>query len=50
LLEQPYRTMILVGLCTGLRVSEILALKWADIDLERLEMNFCRAVVRVGCR
>lgn len=46
LLGQPYRTMVLVGLCTGLRVSEILALKWADIDFEQLEMNVCRAVVR----
>jgi integrase len=46
LIQQPYRTMVLVALCTGLRVSEVLALKWADIDLERMEMNVCRAVVR----
>jgi integrase len=45
-LTQPYRTMVLVGLCTGLRVSEILALKWEDIDFEHSEMCVCRAVVR----
>jgi integrase len=27
--HEPYRTMAMVGLCTGLRVNEILALKWA---------------------
>lgn len=45
-LEQPYRTMVAVGLCTGLRVSEILALRWGDIDFQRMEMRVCRAVVR----
>ncbi len=45
-LEQPYRTMVLVAACTGLRVSEILALKWADFDFEQLSVRVTRAVVR----
>ena len=28
ILREPYRTMVLVAICTGLRASEILALKW----------------------
>ncbi len=45
-LRQPYRTMILVAACTGLRVSEILALKWVDFDFEKLSVRVSRAVVR----
>jgi integrase len=32
ILEQPYRTMAIVAICTGLRVSEVLALRWEHID------------------
>lgn len=46
LLPQPYRTMVLVGMCTGLRVSEILALRWEDVDFEHLALRVTRAVVR----
>ncbi|MCU1309504.1 MAG: site-specific recombinase, phage integrase family, partial [Candidatus Angelobacter sp.] len=46
LLAEPYRTMAVVALCTGLRVSEILALKWTDIDFDELSMHVTRAVVR----
>jgi len=28
-LKEPYRTMVIVAQCLGLRVSEIVALKWA---------------------
>ncbi len=45
-LSEPFRTMALVGLCTGLRVSEILALKWEDVDFGRLSLRVSRAVVR----
>jgi len=45
-LPEPYRTMVVVAQCTGLRVSEILALKWDDVDFERLSMRVSRAVVR----
>ena len=33
LLQEPCRTMVLVGLLTGLRVGEILGLRWKEIDL-----------------
>jgi integrase len=45
-LHQPYRTMALVGLCTGLRVNEILALKWNDVDFAHFLLNVSRGVVR----
>jgi integrase len=45
-LAQPHRTMILVAICTGLRVSEILALKWEDFDFKKLSVRVSRAVVR----
>jgi integrase len=38
--DEPYRTLCLVALKTGMRQGELLALRWADIDLEQ-------AVVRV---
>lgn len=37
-LPDPYRTMVLVAICTGLRVSEILALRWSRIHSDRLTM------------
>jgi integrase len=42
-IPEPYRTMVLVAICTGLRVSEILALRWSRIDFGRLTM-----MVRIG--
>jgi hypothetical protein len=45
LLPEPYRTMALVAQCTGLRVAEVLALFWEDIDFEDLCMLVTRAVV-----
>ena len=44
-LPTPYRIMVIVVQCTGLRVSEILALKWLDVDFERLIMRVTRKVV-----
>ncbi len=32
ILEEPYRTMVIVAIRTGLRVSEVLALRWEHID------------------
>jgi integrase len=43
-LEDPTRTAVLVDVMTGLRVGELLALKWADIDFERLEVNVSRSI------
>jgi integrase len=42
---QPYRTMVVVAQCTGLRAEEVLALEWEDIDVENLSMRVVRAVV-----
>ena len=40
LASEPYRTLCLVALKTGMRQGELLALRWGDVDLEQ-------AVVRV---
>ncbi len=45
LLTEPYRTMVVVAQCLGLRVSEILALQWPDINFTELTMRVTRAVV-----
>lgn len=31
-LAEPYRTMAVAAVCLGLRVSELLALRWSDVD------------------
>src|SRR5216684_8434555 len=33
-IPEPFRTMCIVAMCLGLRVSEILGLKWCDVDWE----------------
>ena len=38
-LREPYRTMALVGILTGLRVGEILGLRWADVDFASAELR-----------
>ena len=45
LLPEPYRTMVVVAQCLGLRVSEILALQWPDINFAELTMRVTRGVV-----
>lgn len=45
LLPEPYRTMSMVALCTGLRVEELLALYWSDIDFDEMTMMVTRASV-----
>jgi integrase len=44
-LAEPFRTMIVTAQCLGLRVSEILALKWLDIDFDDLTVRVVRKVV-----
>lgn len=44
-LEEPYRQMVQVAMCLGLRVSEVLALKWSDFDFESLTLEVIRGVV-----
>ena len=39
------QTVVIVAQCTGLRISEILALQWNDIDKERMTLQVTRAVV-----
>jgi len=34
-LAEPYRTMMMVAQCTGLRISEILGCQWGDFDFEK---------------
>ena len=45
LLEEPYRTMVIIAMCLGLRVSEILALKWSDFDFEEGTLLITRGTV-----
>jgi integrase len=42
---EPFRTMCIVAMCLGLRVSEILGLKWKDIDWEGLRLAVRQAYV-----
>src|SRR5580704_10371929 len=35
-IPEPFRTMCIVAMCMGLRVSELLGLKWSDVDWEGL--------------
>jgi integrase len=44
-LVQPFRTIVLSGLCFGLRISEILGLRWTDFDFERSVVLIQRSAV-----
>ena len=44
-LEEPHRTMVTVAMYTGLRASEILALRWEDINFESGVVPVQRGVV-----
>jgi integrase len=46
LLKEPCRTMVLVGVLTGLRVGEILGLRWRDVDLINGLLRVEQAVYR----
>jgi integrase len=49
-LTEPYRTMVLIAACLGLRASEIIGLQWDDFNWEDLTLLVRRSVVhgRVG--
>jgi integrase len=44
-LTEPFRTMAQLQLCLGLRVSELLALRWADLDWMGSRLNVERGIV-----
>jgi hypothetical protein len=44
-LVEPYRAMVLVAACLGLRVSEIMGLQWQDFNWEDLAVFIRRGVV-----
>jgi integrase len=50
LIREPYRTMVLIAGCLGLRVSEIVGLQWGDFDFPEFTLLIQRSVVhgRVG--
>jgi integrase len=44
-LGEPFRTMALLCVCFGLRISEALALKWSDIDWLHSKLQVERGIV-----
>jgi len=45
-LEEPFRTVAMLCVCFGLRISECLALKWCDVDWLNRKLRIERAIVR----
>jgi len=45
-LKEPCRTAVFLGVSSGLRVGELLGLKWEDVDFESFEVNVTRSVVK----
>ncbi len=43
-LELRERTAVLLDAASGLRVSELLALRWRDVDFENLELRVARSI------
>jgi integrase len=43
--HEPFRTLIFLASVTGLRRSELLGLKWEDIDFASAEIRIVRSVV-----
>jgi integrase len=50
LLREPARTAVLLDVLTGLRVGELLALKWNDIDFQKSQISVTRSIFmqRIG--
>ena len=44
--RQPFRSIALVCLCLGLRISECLALHWCDVDWISRKLRISRSIVR----
>lgn len=45
-LTEPHRTMAILAGCLGLRISEILGLQWADVDLLNSKLSIRRSIVQ----
>jgi len=45
LLKEPARTAVFLDVMTGLRVGELLALKWNDIDFAKSQISVTRSIV-----
>ena len=43
-LDEPYRTMVRLIAATGLRIGELLALRWSALDLEGGSLAVCQSV------
>lgn len=43
-LKEPGKTAVILDILTGLRVSELLALKWSDVDFENLELRVTKSI------
>src|SRR6267143_6915887 len=44
-LDEPFRTMVILALATGLRCSELFGLKWCDVLWDELTLLVRRAIV-----
>jgi integrase len=45
-LREPFRTIALVSVCFGLRISECLGLRWSDVDWLNSKLQIRRGIVR----
>ncbi len=45
LLPTHVQMMVILAMCTGMRISEILALRWTDVDFERQVITVRRSIV-----
>jgi len=45
-LNEPFRTMALLCVCFGLRISECMALKWSDVDWLNSKLSVQRGIVK----
>lgn len=45
-LREPCRTMALLGLLTGMRIGEILGLRWKDVDSGASQLRITQAIYR----
>jgi integrase len=45
-LKEPWKTAVFLAVTTGLRVSELLALRWSDCNFAAKEISLSRGIVR----